>query len=143
MGRPRDHGPVGGLFGDGLAVRVILVDHMIQTAHKVDGLKILPAAVLVGNPLAGFAGIVEIEHGSHRVDAQSIDVKFVEPKKRVADQKTLHFMPPIIENVAFPIRMVTLAWVGMFIEMGAVEIAEPMLVAGEMRRHPIENYADA
>src|SRR4051794_41729205 len=38
--------------------------------------------------------------------------------------------------------MKSLAWIGVLEEMRAVEIGEAVLVRGEMRRHPVEDYAD-
>ena len=66
----------------------------------------------------------------------------VEPKKRVADQKTAHFMAAVIENITVPLGLNTLARVGVLENMRAVKISESVLVAREMRRHPIEDHAD-
>src|SRR6185437_715402 len=39
--------------------------------------------------------------------------------------------------------MLALARVGVFVEMGTVEVAKPDLVLRKMRRHPIEDHADS
>ena len=65
----RDHGPGGGLLGDGLHVGMAAVHVRIQLLQEADGLQVFVAAVLVGNPLALGAGIVQVEHGGDRVHA--------------------------------------------------------------------------
>ena len=67
----------------------------------------------------------------------------IEPKERVTDQKTLHFFAAVVENVAFPFRVIALPRIGMLVEMRAVKKCQAMFVAGKMRRHPVENDADA
>ncbi len=46
-------------------------------------------------------------------------------------------------NQCSPMRMFSLTGVEMFIETGAIETRQSMLVFWEMRRHPIQNYADS
>ena len=53
--------------------------------EKVDGFEIFAAAESIGHPLAWFARVVEIEHGSDGVHAQAVDVIFVEPEERVGN----------------------------------------------------------
>ena len=38
--------------------------------------------------------------------------------------------------------MVPLARIGVLVEVRAVEVAQAVLVAGEVRRHPVEDHAD-
>ncbi len=42
-----------------------------------------------------------------------------------------------------PLRMEALPRVGVLVEMGAVEVGEAVPVAREVRRHPVEDHADA
>ena len=52
-------------------------------------------------------------------------------------------MAAIIEHVAVPVGLKSLPHVGVLVKVSAVEVRQAVLVGREMRRHPIENYADA
>ena len=67
----------------------------------------------------------------------------IQPEERAAQQEAADLMPAIIEDEAFPVGMITLLRIRMLEEMRAVEITQAMLVVGKMRRHPIENHANA
>jgi hypothetical protein len=54
VGRTRDHAPGGGFLGDGGDPGVLGVDEVVELAQELDGLEVLLAAVLVGEPLAAF-----------------------------------------------------------------------------------------
>src|SRR6266481_5268836 len=137
-GRPR-----GGLFGDGEDAGEFAVSDFIHALDEIDGGEIFAAAKLIGDPLAGFAGVVEIEHGGDGVHAQAVDVIFVEPEESVRNQVVLDFVAAVVVDERAPIGMRALARVGVFVEMRAVELREAMRVAREMRGSPIENDADS
>jgi hypothetical protein len=52
---------------------------MVESPEEFDGFQILATAVLVGDPLAFLAGIVEVEHGGHSVYAQAVHMVAVAP----------------------------------------------------------------
>src|SRR5450432_3755575 len=68
---------------------------------------------------------------------------FVEPEQRRGNQKAAHFIAAKIKDRRIPFRMKPLPWILVLIKMSTVEIRQPMLIGGEMRRHPVENDADA
>ena len=49
----------------------------------------------------------------------------------------------VVEDRAVPIRMEALARIGVLVEVRAVEVCQAVLVGREMRRHPVEDDADA
>ena len=110
---------------------------------KVDGFQIFVAAVLVGHPLAGLARIIEVEHRSHRIHAQAVDVILLQPEHGVRNQERAHLVAPVVEDQRAPVLLLAFARVGVFVERGAVEVDQAVSVAREMRGHPIDNYADA
>src|SRR5688572_17449024 len=120
----------------------MLVHLLVHASDKINRFQVLMTAVLVWNPFALPASVIEVEHGSYGVDAQIIDMITVEPEHGVADQKALHLRTAIVENVALPFGMIALARVGMLVKMRAVEECQAMLVGGEVRRHPIKNNPD-
>src|SRR5512141_700737 len=98
---------------------MLFVGFGIEPAQKVDRLQVLPPAVLVRNPLALLARVIEIEHRRHGIYAQSIDMVFVEPEHGARQQEAPHFIPPVIEDVSVPVGMESLAPVGMLVKMRA------------------------
>src|SRR5262249_26372490 len=67
----------------------------------------------------------------------------VQPEQAAAEQKALHFLPSIVKHTGVPIRLDSLAWVGVLIEVRAVKEAQPVRIVGKVRRHPIENHPNA
>src|SRR5215831_1680549 len=84
--RAGNRGPGGGFFGDRENAGEFAVGDFVHALEKPDGVKIFAAAVLIGNPFALFARVIQIEYGSDRVHAESVDVVLVEPEERVGNQ---------------------------------------------------------
>ena len=64
-------------------------------------------------------------------------------KSALADEKVPHFVPAVIEDQRAPILVSALAWVLVFVERRAVEPRQRPFVPREMRRHPVDDDADA
>src|SRR5260370_4152901 len=109
----------------------------------MNGVEVCRSAVSIRDPLARLSRIIEIKHRSHGVDAQTVDVIFVEPKKRVADKKIADFVAAKIENERAPILLLALARVHVLVEIGAIKFGQRVSVLWKMRRHPIHDHADA
>ena len=108
-----------------------------------DRLAVFLAAVGVGQPLAGAARIVEVEHRGDGVDAQAVDMETIDPVEGVAIEEVGDLVTAEIIDRRVPVRMKALARVGVLVERRAVEARKPLLVGGEMRRHPVEDDAEA
>ena len=119
------------------------VQHFVHVLQKGDGFQIFTSAELVRNPLAGFTRIVEIEHRRDRIDAQAIEMIFVDPEQRVRNEKVLHFVAPVVEDKRAPVRLLAFSRVRVLIKMSSVEVSQAVRVARKMRRRPIEQHADA
>ena len=83
--------------------------------------EIFAAAEFVGDPFARLAAVVEIEHRGHGIDAQAVDVIFVEPEQRVGEQEIAHFVAAVVEDQRAPVGMLALPRIGMLVEARAVE----------------------
>jgi hypothetical protein len=70
-------------------------------------------------------------------------VVLLDPEQRVADQEVPHLGAPVVEDQRLPVGVVPLPRIGMLVEVGAVEVAETVAIGGEVRRHPVEQHADA
>ena len=140
--RAGDHGPRGGLLGDGLHVGEIAVDGLVQLLQKVDGLEVLPAAEPVGDPLPRLPGIVQVEHGCHGIHPQAVGVEPVEPEEGAAEQKAPHLVPAVVENPASPVWVVAFPGILVLVQACAVELRQAVTVRREVGGHPVKDHAD-
>ena len=140
---PGDHGPGRRLLGDRLDVGEGAVDGLVEAPEEGDGLEVLAAAVVVGDPLPRLAGVVEVEHGGHGVDAQAVGVVAVEPEEGAADEELADLVAAVVEDGALPVGVEALARVLVLVERGAVEAAQAVPVGGEVGGHPVQDDADA
>ena len=143
IGGARDGRPGSRFFGDGEGAGKSSMDDFIHVLNEGDGWEIFAAAKFVGNPLAGFAGVIEIEHGSDGVNAETVEVIFVEPEEGVGNQIVLDFVAAVVVDERAPVGMGALARIGVLVKMGAVKICEAVSVAGKMSGSPIKEDADA
>lgn len=119
------------------------VDERVHFLQEADGFEVLAPAIFVGDPLAFLAGIIEIEHRGDGIDAQSIEMEFFGPIKRVVDEVGQYLDAPEIVDGRVPVGMKTLTRVGMFVKRCPVKQARAVLVGWKMRRNPVEDHADA
>ncbi len=119
------------------------VDELVGAAQEGDRLAVFLASVGVGQPFALAAGIVEVKHGGDSVDAQPVDVEAIDPVERVAIEKVGDLSATKIVDRRVPVRLEALARVGVFVERGAVEMRQPLFIGRKMRRHPVEDDAEA
>ncbi len=66
-----------------------------------------------------------------------------EPEERVGDQEVAHLGAPVVEDERAPVGMRSAAGILVLVERRAVEAHERELVAREVRRHPVEDHAEA
>ncbi len=112
-------------------------------AQKINGFQIFASAVFVWDPLALLSRIIEVEHGSDSVYPQAVDVIFVQPEEAAGEEKAAHFVAAVVEDEGFPVGMKTFARVGVFKQVRAVEVGQPVRVSREVRWHPVQNHPDA
>ena len=139
----RDAREGGGLLGEDERTRVVAADGGVELAHELDGVEVLPSAVAVRHPLAGLAAVVEVEHRGHRVHAQPVHVVLVEPVQRVRHQEVADLVAAVVEDLRAPVGVLAEARVGVLVQRSAVELREAVLVAREVRRHPVHDHAEA
>src|SRR5438067_454275 len=108
ISRTRHTRPRGRFLSDGDDPGELFVTDFVKPLEKIDGLKVFPAAVNIGEPLPRFARVIEVKHRRGCVHAQTVDVLFVEPEKRVTDEKIPHLVATKIENERAPILLLAL-----------------------------------
>src|SRR6266540_3187884 len=141
--RTRDHRPRGRLLRGDDHAWIDAVDELVHVPEEGDGAEVLAPAELVRHPLARLARVVEVERGSDGVDPETIGVIAVEPEERAVEQEVRDLVASVVEDERAPVGMLALPRVGVLIEVGAIEVAEPVRIAREVRRHPVEDDPDA
>ena len=91
----------------------------------------------------GVAAVVEVEHRGDGIDAQRVDVEALEPVERVGDEEVAHLAAAEIVDQRVPVVVEAEARVLVLVERRAVEAGEAVRVGREMRRHPVDDDADA
>ena len=70
-------------------------------------------------------------------------VELARPEQRVGEQEVAHLVAPVVEDQRAPVRVLAAARVLVLVQRRAVEARERPGVAREVRRHPVEDHADA
>src|SRR5665809_10988 len=96
--RTADSRPRGRFLGDHHHAGVLTMHDGVELLEKVDRVEVLAAPELVRYPVALLAGVVEIQHGSNRIDAQSVDVKLLDPVQRVRDEEVADLGASVVED---------------------------------------------
>ena len=140
---PGDARPRGRFLGDHQHAGDPLADGgvgLLQERHRVE---VLVAAVDVRQPLAVLAGVVQVQHRCDGIDPQPVDVVLLQPVQRVRDQEVADLAATEVEDEGAPVGLLAAPRVGVLVQRGAVEPAQRPLVLGEVRRHPVQDDADA
>src|SRR5206468_4869558 len=119
------------------------VHDLVHAAEKGDGAEVLAPAELVRYPLARLARVVEVERGGDGVDPETVGVIAVQPEERAIEQEVRDLVASIVEDERAPVGVFALPRVRVLVEVGGVEVDEPVRVTREVRRHPVEDHADA
>ena len=100
------------------------------------------ATVLVRNPLAVFTRVVAVNHGSNRVNADTVEAETFYPIQGVALQEVFHFVSAEVVNQGVPVLVVAFARIGVFVQRGAVKLGQAVIIGREVADHPVEDNAD-
>ena len=142
--RPRDAGPGGGLLGDRERARRAAVDggvHLLEELRPRRGSPGRRTGSGIHSP--SLAGVVEVEHRGHRVDAQAVDVELLEPVAGVGDEEVADLGAAEVEDQRAPVGVLAAARVAVLVERRAVEAGQRPRVLGEVGGHPVDDHADA
>ena len=140
--RARHLRPCGGFFRGRGRLRETGKHFGVEAAQEIDRFKIFPAAIFVRDPSRGGPAVIEIEHGSDRIDPQSVDAITLEPEQRVRHQEIHDFGAAVIVDQRAPVEMAALLRIGVLVERRAVEIAEAMRIVWEMPGYPVQHHPE-
>jgi hypothetical protein len=111
-------------------------------ADSLDRLEVLVTAVLVRDPLAVAAVVVEVQHGGDRVDADAVYMVLVQPEHRGGYQEGDYLISGVVKYIGAPFLVLSLARVLIFVAAGAVKFIQPVRVLREMRGYPVKDDTD-
>ena len=97
-------------------------DHRIQMLEELDRLQVLISAVLVRDPLAVAASVIQIQDRCDSVYTKSVNVELLDPEQGVADQEILDLALAEVEYLGSPVRMLALARIRILIACRSVKI---------------------
>ena len=138
------HAGKGGRFlGHGDRLRALLADDLVHAFQKFNGFQVFAPAMPVGKPFARLAAVVAVQHGRHRINAQAVHIEPLQPVQRIADQEITHLGAAQVVNQGVPVVVEAFTRIGVFVQRRAVEIAQAVRVGWKVRRHPVEQHADA
>ena len=140
MGNAR---PRGRFLGNGEEAGMRGIDCAVHRLQKGCSFPIFATAGFVRDPFARLAAVVAVQHRCDRIDPQPVDMVALGPEQGVVDQKRRHLAAPEIVDRGVPIGVKAKPRVFMLVQGRAVEPGQSMRIGGEMRRHPIEQHADA
>ena len=141
--RRRDAGPRRRFLGHHDGAGTAFADDGVEMAQEADRLEILAAAMDVGNPGVCRPAVVAIQHRSHGIDAQPVDMEALQPVQSAGDQEALHLATAEIVDVGIPVVMIALARIEMLVEGRAVETRQPVGVGRKMCRDPVQKHPDS
>ena len=131
------HRPCGGFLGDHHYVGVFAEERCVELLEERHSLEVLMTSVDVWAPLAVLAVVVQVEHGSDSVHAQTVYVVFLYPVVGVGNQEALHLGLAPVEDVGAPVLVFALQRVGVLVAACAVELVQTCRVLGEVGGNPV------
>ena len=135
--------PSRGFLRDRHHARIILVNDRIEMFDKFDCFEVFLASVFVRHPLAVLAAVIQVQHGSHRIHTQTVDVIFICPERRIRNQKIGDLVFRIVEAVGAPVAALTASRVRMLVQRRTIKTCEAEFILRKMCRHPVEDDADS
>ena len=119
-------------------------DDGVEVPQEGDRFEVLAAAVDVGHPFAGLAAVVAIQHRGHRIHAQAVDVDSAPASAARwrsgsrAPRCGRNCRSSVFQSWWKPSRGSACSY-----SARAVEAGQAVRVGRKMRRHPVEDHADA
>ena len=83
-----------------------VVDHAVHVPQEGNRIEVLAPTVGIGHPLPFLAAVVEIEHRGHGIDAQAVDVHFLQPEHGAGEQEILHLVAAEIVDQGRPVETI-------------------------------------
>jgi hypothetical protein len=81
--RAGDAREVGRLFRHRHRTLNLLTNNAVGAAQELNRFQVFAAAKLVRDPLPFFTAVVAVDHRRHRIDAQGINAKTLNPVQRI------------------------------------------------------------
>ena len=129
-------------LGYHLNIRVAFLHNRIEMFQKFNGFQILLAAINIRAPFTILSSIVQIEHRSHRIHTQSVNVILFNPIQCIGNEEVADFLTSVIKDQCSPVRMFASLRIRIFIERLPVKTCQSVQISWKMRRYPVKDHTD-
>ena len=109
---------------------------------KFQCLKILTGTIDIRSPLACLPSEIQIQHGIHIIQTESVHMKFIQPEKRIGQQKISHHRASVIIKHGSPHRMHSHSRILHFIKRCSVKLLKSCIKTRELCRCPVKYHTD-
>ena len=113
----------------------------VEILEELDRLEVFASAVTVGDPLARLAANSRGRASTRRRRRAGRRRDRSRARTGARHQEVADFAAAVVEDVRAPVGMHSLPRVGMLVQGRAVEVAQPVSVAGKVGRHPVDDHA--
>ena len=142
--RPGDAAGDGRVLGDEDGLGMLLLHRLAHRLHEAEALRVVAVAVRLQESLVLFLGreLVVVKLAG-RIEAEAVDVEFLDPVKQARDQETLHLVAGEVEVVGAPGRALAVGN-GALEEVIVVVVAgQAGCILGKVDQHQVEDDADS
>ena len=70
-------------------------------------------------------------------------MELVKPEDEIGNQEVSYLIPAVVEDQCSPFLVFANPWVGVFVQVAAIEEGKTVTVFGEVARHPIDDHPNA
>ena len=137
-----DMRPCRRLLRDQQCAGKMLSELTVQMLQEFHGLQILIAAVDVPGCILSLPSVVQIQHGRHRIHADTVCMIDICPEEGVCNQEVADLVAGIIEDQCAPVRMGSPVGIRILVERRAVKLAQSPGIPREVGRYPVQNDTD-
>ena len=129
--------------GDGILVH--LVDNFVGKGEIAEGVVVLTAVEIVAIAAeVNTQAVVVIEHGGDAVEAEAVEMEFVEPVLTVGQEEVYHLVLAIVEAEAVPLVVLTTVTRVEVLVRIATQVAESLdLILHSMRVNKVHDDSKA
>ena len=135
--------PGCGFLRDHQRVGMILEYGLIQLLDEIHGFQIARIPVFIRLPFPVLPGVIQIKHIGHRIDAQPVNMEFLQPEQRVGNQEALDLGAAVIKVGGSPFPVLRPLLIIRLVKGLPVEMTQSLIVLAEMARHPVHDDGNA
>ena len=128
----------GETYTEGMRLRV----YVVEVRRSTKGPQVLISPVFIRAPLAVLLAVIQVQHRRHRIHAEPVHMKMLDPKQRIRNKEILHLRLAIVKDLCSPVRMLAFSRIRILKCGCAVKISQSVRVSRKMRGYPVKDHTD-